>query len=106
MSKRGNKQLKVLAACDAASSVNSVIDYEDGQQSHDDTIAMFQSMINSGMAWKLQGSYGREAMSLIESGQCILGEVGHNDYYGNYVPSRYEVKAGTKGSVEYQQARS
>jgi hypothetical protein len=106
MSKRGNKQLKVLAACDAASSVNSVIDYEDGQQSHDDTIAMFQSMINSGMAWKLQGSYGREAMSLIESGQCILGEVGHNDYYGNYVPSRFEVKAGTKGSVEYQQARN
>jgi hypothetical protein len=83
---------------------DSIIEFEDGQQSHDDTIAMFQSMINSGMAWKLQGSYGREAMSLIESGQCILGEVGHNDYYGNYVPSRYEVKAGTKGSVEYQQA--
>jgi hypothetical protein len=84
---------------------DSIIEFEDGEQSHDDTIAMFQSMINSGMAWKLQDSYGREAMSLIESGQCILGEVGHRDYYGNYVPSRYEVKAGTKGSVEYQQAR-
>ena len=58
-------------------------------------------MINDGTAWRLQGSYGRTAMSLLESGDCILGEQGHHDYYGNYVPSRYEVKAGTKGSVEY-----
>ena len=83
--------------------VNDIINYEAGEQSHDDTIKMFQNAINSGLAWRLQGSYGREAMSLIESGDCILGEVGHRDYYGNYVPSRFEVQAGTKGSVEYQQ---
>lgn len=85
--------------------LEAIIAIEDGTIEQDERIAEFQSMINSGMAWKLQGSYGREAMALIESGDCILGEEGHRDYYGNYVPSRYEVKPGTKGSVEYQQAR-
>lgn len=61
-----------------------------------------QEMINSGLCWKLEGSIGRQAMAMIESGECILGEVAHRDYYGNYIPSRYEVKPGTKGSVEYQ----
>jgi hypothetical protein len=42
-------------------------------------------------------------MRAIEDGECVLGEVGHKDYWGNYVPSRYEVEAGTKGSVEYAQ---
>lgn len=64
-------------------------------------IELFQSLINSGEAWRLQGSYGRDAMAMIEAGLCMLGEVGHTDYYGNYVPSRHEVKAGTKGSPEY-----
>lgn len=84
--------------------VSIIIAIEDGSIEQDDRIAEFQKMINSGMAWRLQGSYGREAMGLIESGECILGEEGHTDYYGNYVPSRYEVKAGTKGSVEYAEA--
>jgi hypothetical protein len=54
------------------------------------------------MAWKMEGSIGRRAMDLIRSGHCILGEVGHKDYCGNYVPSRTEVQPGTKSSVEYQ----
>ncbi len=83
--------------------VDAIIDYENGEQDEEESIAMFQEAINSGLAWKLQGSYGRQAMALIESGDCILGETGHRDYYGNYVPSRHEVKAGTKGSVEYAQ---
>ena len=66
-------------------------------------IEALQELINSGMAWTLQGSTGRAAMDAIEAGLCILGETGHRDYYGNYVPSRHEVKAGTKGSVEYQE---
>ena len=43
---------------------------------------------------------------MIEDGQCMLGEEGHRDYWGNYVPSRTEVKAGTKGSPEYMKERS
>jgi len=62
-----------------------------------------QELIDTGMAWKLEGSVGRAAMRAIEDGECVLGEVGHKDYWGNYVPSRYEVEAGTKGSMEYAQ---
>ena len=62
-----------------------------------------QELIDSGMAWRLEGSVGRAAMRAIEDGECVLGEVGHKDYWGNYVPSRYEVEAGTKGSMEYAQ---
>ena len=81
--------------------IDQLIDYENGELDEQDEIAMFQEAINSGLAWRLQGSYGRQAMGLIEAGQCMLGEVGHRDYWGNYVPSRYEVKPGTKGSPEF-----
>lgn len=60
-----------------------------------------QSLINSGMAWKLEGHIGRQAMAALENGDCILGEESHRDYWGNRVPSRYEVVPGTLGSVEY-----
>ena len=66
-----------------------------------DHIQRYQDLINSGMAWQLEGSVGREAMDLIEEGLCVLGEQGHRDWFGNYVPSRYEVQPGTFGSVEY-----
>ena len=36
-----------------------------------------QDMIDSGLAWQLEGSVGREAMAQIEAGICTLGEVGH-----------------------------
>ncbi len=62
-----------------------------------------QELIDSGMASRLEGSVGRAAMRAIEDGECVLGEIGHKDYWGNYVPSRYEVEAGTKGSMEYAQ---
>lgn len=84
--------------------VDDIIDYEDGEMDEDRYLAMFQDAVNSGSAWRMQGSYGREAMALIEAGKIMLGEQGNFDYYGNYVPSRYEVLAGTKGSVEYCEA--
>ena len=60
-----------------------------------------QKLINSGNAWRLEGSVGRYCMDMISGGYCMLGKVGHRDYYGNYVPSRYEVEKGTKGSREF-----
>lgn len=81
--------------------INQVIAYEAGELDEAETLEAFQAAVDSGMAWRLQGSYGRQAMSLIEAGQIALGVVGHRDYWGNYVPSRYEVKEGTKGSVGY-----
>jgi len=67
----------------------------------DQQIAGLQALIDSGDAWRLEGAIGRAAMSAIEDGYCVLGETGHRDYWGNYVPSRHEVEPGTKGSVEY-----
>jgi len=72
---------------------------------NEEVVATYQNLINSGDAWNLEGHVGRTAMALIESGECILGEVGHRNYYGNYVPSRTEVAPGTKGSVEYAKER-
>ena len=51
--------------------MSAIIDYENGELSDDDTIALFQSLIDSGLAWNLQGHYGRTAASLLDSGYCI-----------------------------------
>lgn len=70
-----------------------------------DEPAALQALVDSGDAWRLEGSVGRSAMRAIEDGEIALGPVGHRDYWGNYVPSRFEVEPGTKGSVEYVEAR-
>ena len=57
-----------------------------------------QEMINSGIAWRMEGSIGRQAMSLLECGACMLPKEIHRDYYGNQVPSRDMLKDGTKGT--------
>ena len=59
-----------------------------------------QRAINSG-AWGLQGSYGRSMMHAIEGGYCLLGEARARDYWGNAIPSRTDVKGGTKGSHDF-----
>jgi hypothetical protein len=62
--------------------------------------ASIQRAINGGL-WSLQGSYGRTMMQAISDGWCLLGTESFNDYYGNRIPSRTEVKEGTKGSPEF-----
>jgi hypothetical protein len=47
-----------------------IIDYECGLLDQDDTIMLFQKLIDTGVAWQLQGSYGRTAAALIEAGYC------------------------------------
>jgi hypothetical protein len=60
-----------------------------------------QNLIDSGLAWRLEGAVGRAAMDAIRSGHCVLGKESFTDYWGNRIPSRYEVEPGTKGSEEY-----
>lgn len=60
-----------------------------------------QRLINTGMAWRMEGAIGRECMRAIEAGRAMLGTEAHRDYYGNFVPSRYDVVAGTKGSFDF-----
>ena len=45
-----------------------ICDYEIGELSEEDTIDLFQDLVNTGMAWQLQGSYGRTAKAMIEAG--------------------------------------
>jgi len=65
-------------------------------------ITEIQDNINSGLAWLLEGSYGRAANETLESGMCMLPEVPRKDYWGNIVPSRNDLY-GTKGSLEHSQ---
>jgi hypothetical protein len=49
---------------------DSLIAFEMGQLENDEIIALFQELINTELAWSLQGSYGRMANTLIEEGLC------------------------------------
>jgi len=53
-----------------AATIGDIISYENGALSEEETVEMFQSLIDSGLAWSLQGSYGRKAEQLIEAGHC------------------------------------
>lgn len=72
----------------------------------DEQLDALQQLVNDGSAWRLEGAVGRAAMGAIEDGLIALGPEGHHDYWGNYVPSRFEVEPGTKGSAEYVEQRS
>lgn len=50
--------------------IDKIIAYEQGELGEIETIELFQELIDNGMAWKLQGHYGRTAMYLIENGLC------------------------------------
>ncbi|MGW5130854.1 DUF7417 domain-containing protein [Streptomyces sp. NPDC004135] len=45
-----------------------LISYEIGELDDSETLDMFATLIKSGMAWTLQGTYGRTAERLIEAG--------------------------------------
>lgn len=59
-----------------------------------------QRMINDGSVWHYEGSFGRRAMELLECGACMLPKSFKKDHYGNTVPSRDVLKAGSKGTYK------
>ena len=48
--------------------IDGIIAFESGDLDEDGIIALFQKLVDSGVAWQLQGSYGRMAQALIEEG--------------------------------------
>lgn len=78
--------------------IDAIMQLEEGEGDDLEQAKALQALINSGTVWGLQGSYGRSAMDALESGFVMLGKNPTSDYYGNRIPSRDEVKEGTKGS--------
>lgn len=55
-------------------SVDKIMRYEDGEMDDEETVTFFQELIDSGVAWQLQGHYGRMATDLIKAGYCMAKE--------------------------------
>ena len=47
-----------------------MMDWENGELGMEETITLFQGLIDSGLAWRLQGYYGKFADSLCKAGYC------------------------------------
>lgn len=51
--------------------IGAICAYESGSLDEDGIIELFQHLIDTGLAWSLQGHYGRTATSLIDAGLII-----------------------------------
>ena len=59
--------------------VDEIIRYENGDMTDEEVIIFFQGLVNTGLAWSLQGHYGRTAEALIEEGLINTGRLEHED---------------------------
>lgn len=50
--------------------VNAMMRYEGGGEplNEDEVVELFQHLVDTGLAWSLQGHYGRTAQAMIERG--------------------------------------
>ena len=55
-----------------------IISYESGDLTDVEVVELFAELVSNGMAWSLQGHYGRTAMGFIETN--IISKEGVIDY--------------------------
>lgn len=48
--------------------IGAIIEFENGSLNGQETLGLFQHLVNTGLAWQLQGFYGRMAQGLIDQG--------------------------------------
>lgn len=63
--------------------VDRISEFEEGDLSLSMTLELFADLISTGLAWGLQGSYGRTARSFIESG--MITQYGKVTDYGREI---------------------
>ena len=49
--------------------VAKMTEWESGEMEYDDIVEFFQYLVDTGLAWTLQGHYGRTAVVLIAAGE-------------------------------------
>ena len=54
--------------------LDEMMAWEEGKLDQSETVSLFQKLVDNGMAWTLQGMYGREANRLIQNGDIIQKE--------------------------------
>lgn len=47
---------------------SDIIAYENGELEYPEIVELFQGLVNTGLAWQLQGHYGRVATEMLEAG--------------------------------------
>ena len=69
--------------------IEQMMAFENGELDEEQTVALFQQLVDSGMAWQLQGSYGRTAHNLIQKGLVRLPGRPLTDTLHQYRPTGY-----------------
>lgn len=54
--------------------IEQLMAYEQGDLSENETLNLFQELVDTGLAWSLQGSYGRTAAALIKADLVLASD--------------------------------
>lgn len=88
--------------------VDDIIAYEQGELGEEATLELFQHLLDSGMVWKLQGSYGRVAAHLLEIGAIHMPHANANHRYsgaGSVSPLRIAERAALQPEQTAEQSK-